>query len=102
MQRKLHFTFCAVLFTLLTNVSSFLFAAKLEKMEKVFTLKSGSILLISMQIDAGEIYVHNNREPDQVYVSVKYNKETDDIDIEFDKNKDDSIIVKTMNRLHIR
>jgi len=84
------------LFIFLTfNVTScsISYAAKLEKIEKTYTVKKQEILSVSLNIDAGEITVHKNEQPDKIFVSVQYDDRSDEVDIDFDERKNELYIL---------
>ncbi len=62
-------------------------AAKLETIEKTYSVKSQQILSIFLNIDAGRITVNKNEQPDKIFISVKYDERSDEIDIDFDERK---------------
>jgi len=67
-------------------------AADLKKVEKIIRVSRADILYVSLKIDAGELIVHKNSEPDQVLISVQYDDEKDQIDIDFDENKNELFV----------
>ena len=81
-----------VFLVLLITINSISWAAKFEKIEKVFSVQTQEILFVSLKIDAGEIYVHKNEQPDQVFISVQYDEDSDEIDIEFDEPRNELFI----------
>ena len=42
-----------------------------------------------MNIDAGEIYVHKNEQPDRIFISVQYDDRSDEVDIDFNERKNE-------------
>lgn len=84
--------FLLALFTFLTcSITSFsiIYAAKLEKIEKTYSVKKQEILAVSLNIDAGEIRVHKNEQPDQVFIAVRYDDRSDEVAIDFDERKNE-------------
>jgi len=92
MERAKSLFILSSLFILLITSNTITRAAKYEKIEKVFPVKTQEVLFVSLKIDAGEIYVHKNDQPDQVFISVQYDEESDEIDIEFDEQKNELFI----------
>jgi len=71
------------------TISSISYAAKLEKIEKTFTVNKQEVLSVSLNIDAGEISVHKNDKPDKIFISVQYDDRSDEVDIEYDQRKNE-------------
>ncbi len=86
--QKIFITLLSFLTFLLIS-SSFSQAAKLEKIEKTFSVKSQEVLSIRLNIDAGEITVNKNEQPDKIFISVQYDERHDEIEIDFDESKNE-------------
>lgn len=71
---------------------SLVYAAKLEKIEKTYSVKPNEILSVSLNIDAGEITVHKNEQPDKIFIAVQYDDRSDEVTIDFDERKNELYI----------
>lgn len=78
-----------IFFNFIITSYSISYAAKLEKIEKTFTVKQQEVLTVSMNIDAGEINVHKNDKPGKLFISVQYDDRSDEVDIDFDERKNE-------------
>ena len=59
-----------IFFTFIATNNSISHAAKLEKIEKTYSVKQKEILSVSLNIDAGKINVHKNGQPDKIFISI--------------------------------
>jgi predicted membrane protein len=81
-----------IFFTFIATNNSISRAAKLEKIEKTYSVKQKEILSISLNIDAGKINVHKNDQPDKIFISVQYDEDSDEIDFDFNERKNELYI----------
>ena len=81
-----------IFFTFIATNNSISHAAKLEKIEKTYSVKQKEILSVSLNIDAGKINVHKNGQPDKIFISVQYDEDSDEIDFDFDERKNELYI----------
>ena len=89
MKRKNFLLSLFIFSTFYVTISSISYAAKLEKIEKTFTVNKQEVLSVSLNIDAGEISVHKNDKPDKIFISVQYDDRSDEVDIEYDQRKNE-------------
>ncbi|MCU0643085.1 MAG: cell wall-active antibiotics response protein [bacterium] len=59
-------------------------ASEEKKFEKAYSVKTDKRLLITLNIDAAKVSVQKNDKSDQVAISISYDPELDEIDIDFD------------------
>lgn len=81
-----------IFFTFISTTNSISHAAKLEKIEKTYSVKQKEILSVSLNIDAGKINVHKNGQPDKIFISVQYDEDSDEIDFDFNERKNELYI----------
>ena len=81
-----------IFFTFIATNNSISHAAKLEKIEKTYSVKQKEILSVSLNIDAGKINVHKNDQPDKIFISVQYDEDSDEIDFDFNERKNELYI----------
>lgn len=67
-------------------------ASEERKIEKTYTVNLDERLLISMNIDAAVVSVKQNDQPDQVAISIRYDVEFDDYEIDFDARDNELFI----------
>lgn len=97
--KQVNFLFTVATFAFVLMVSTITAGeAKLEKIEKVFPVKTQEVLFITLKIDAGEICVHKGEQPDKVYVLVQYDDRSDEVDVDYDERSNELFISFDRNK----
>ena len=83
--------FCIIFLGLLFIMfnSNFSFAAELESIEKSYQIDADDELLVIINVDAGQLDINKNDQSDQIFVSAKYDPEFDEVNINYDKKRNE-------------
>ncbi|HEX9972644.1 MAG TPA: hypothetical protein VGD14_11295, partial [bacterium] len=92
MKNQIIIAFLIVFVLAIIFIPSAVPASEEKKIEKAYSVKLDKRLLVSLNIDAATVSVQKNDKPDQVAISIRYDPEFDEIDIDFDDRENELFI----------